>query len=88
MLVKNLNPWLVRRLVCDEPSRDTLVLNQFWSTLGVDSGCFQAVVKVNPVWRDGCLNVSHSLRNDPQGIERVSSIIIYLLRFTGAGELN
>ena len=57
-------PFLVESLSFDEQPHDEDAVREFWASLGVEPDMLEVLREVNPIWRDGHLFVSASMRAD------------------------
>ena len=69
----------------DDP-HDIADLEQFWSFLDVEPSMMGLVVNVNPLWDGRRLRVSKALASIPDGVQRVTTVIHYMMRWVDFSE--
>ena len=69
----------------DDPE-DLPELEQFWSFLDVEPSMLGLVVNVNPLWDGRRLRVSSALADAPDGVQRVTTVIHYMMRWVDFSE--
>lgn len=79
-LHKHLAPALLARLTF-VPPEDEPEVRLFWSAMGVDGHWLELLVELDPHWGGGLLCISDRFEKDPEVVEKVSTVILYLWRW-------
>eukprot|EP00969_Alexandrium_andersonii_P287587 12714325-Alexandrium_andersonii.AAC.1 len=53
----------------------------FWRAMGIDADMLEAVVDLDPCWEAGYLWVTGSIAEDPDLVEKVSHVLLYLCKW-------
>eukprot|EP00972_Heterocapsa_arctica_P007514 1096237-Heterocapsa_arctica.AAC.1 len=53
----------------------------FWRALGIEAHMIDAIAEVNPWWSEGFLWVNGDLAGDPDVIEKVTLVLIYMAKW-------
>jgi hypothetical protein len=84
MLHSHLRPFLMSHIAFDQPSGNDSLVVEYWEALGIAAGFVGEVAAVNPFFDGGLLHVSSSLEGNPGAMERISAVILYMLRWKQA----
>ena len=76
----HLCPFLEEALAFDRTPYSRDQVYEFWTTLGVGADVVDELVDLSPWYTGGRLWVAGQCENDPQLLERVSRVFMYLLR--------
>lgn len=80
ILLERLPEFLTKHIAfCNSESLE--LVECFWRQLGVEADMVEEVAAVNPWFRDGSLYVSQEMADQPDCLERVSRVMLYLCRW-------
>ena len=77
----HIGQFLVKCIRFSKEAVDEEATAEFWTLLGVEATMLEEVVAINPVWFEGYRFVRDALRKDPQGLGRVATLIVYMLKW-------
>ena len=80
--MRRLPAWLAQHLAFDSDGvKDEEQTAHFWRTMGIDASVLDKVVEVNPWWSEGFLWVNGNLASDPEVVEKVSFVLMYVCKW-------
>jgi len=81
ILLSRLPAFLSKYMTFWNDPGDVEEVGSFWRHMGVEADMVDEVTRVNPWWRDGRLYVNGELAHDPDCMEKVSHVMLYLCRW-------